>query len=112
MSGAHTSPTTPSEAPGLTQVETLAALEGELIAFRRDLHAHPELSHAEKRTTTGVAARLAAAGVRVRTLTGTGLIGDIGPVEPAYRVALRAALDALPLAEERRVGKECRSRWS
>lgn len=100
MSGAHTSPTTPSEAPGLTQVETLAALEGELIAFRRDLHAHPELSHAEKRTTTGVAARLAAAGVRVRTLTGTGLIGDIGPVEPAYRVALRADLDALPLAEQ------------
>jgi amidohydrolase len=79
--------------------ERLAALEDELIAFRRDLHAHPELAHAETRTTTLVAARLTAAGVRVRSLTGTGLIADIGAVDPAYRVALRADLDALPVAE-------------
>jgi amidohydrolase len=77
----------------------LAALDDELMAFRRDLHAHPELSHAETRTTARVAARLTAAGVRVRPLTGTGLVGDIGAVDPAYRVALRADLDALPLAE-------------
>src|SRR5665647_1045301 len=79
--------------------DPLAALDEELIAFRRDLHAHPELSHAEMRTTNRVAARLTAAGVRVRPLVGTGLIADIGPVDPAYRVALRADLDALPLAE-------------
>jgi len=79
--------------------ETVAALEGELIAFRRDLHAHPELAHAETRTTERVAARLTAAGVRVRTLTGTGLTADLGPADPAYRVALRADMDALPLAE-------------
>jgi amidohydrolase len=79
--------------------ETVAALEGELIAFRRDLHAHPELAHAETRTTERVAARLTAAGVRVRTLTGTGLIADLGPADPAHRVALRADMDALPLAE-------------
>jgi amidohydrolase len=90
---------TPSDPSGLTLVETLAAMEDELIAFRRDLHAHPELSHAETRTTTRVAARLTAAGVRVRPLTGTGLIADIGPLDPVYRVALRADLDALPLAE-------------
>jgi amidohydrolase len=77
----------------------VAALEGELIAFRRDLHAHPELAHAEIRTTERVAARLTAAGVRVRTLTGTGLIADLGPADPAHRVALRADMDALPLAE-------------
>src|SRR5664279_3008083 len=99
MSGARTSLMTPSDPSGLTLVETLAAMEDELIAFRRDLHAHPELSHAETRTTTRVAARLTAAGVRVRPLTGTGLIADIGPLEPAYRVALRADLDALPVAE-------------
>ena len=79
--------------------DPLAALDDELMAFRRDLHAHPELSHAEMRTTNRVAARLTAAGVRVRPLVGTGLIADIGPVDPAYRVALRADLDALPLAE-------------
>lgn len=77
----------------------VAALEDELVAFRRDLHAHPELSRAEARTTGRVAARLSAAGVRVKLLTGTGLIADIGPVDPAYRVALRADLDALPLTE-------------
>jgi len=78
---------------------TLQGMSDELVAFRRDLHAHPELSHAESRTTSRVAARLSSAGARVRTLAGTGLVADIGPVEPAYRVALRADLDALPLAE-------------
>jgi amidohydrolase len=79
--------------------ETVAALEGELRAFRRDLHAHPELSHAEIRTTARLAARLTDAGARVRLLTGTGLVADIGPADPAYRVALRADMDALPLAD-------------
>ena len=40
----------------------LAAREHELIAFRRDLHAHPELGYHEHRTTSRVALRLAAAG--------------------------------------------------
>ena len=89
-----------SEAPGWQNLgETVDALEDELIAFRRDLHAHPELGHAETRTTALVAARLTAAGIRLRSLTGTGLIADIGPVDPGYRVALRADMDALPLAE-------------
>src|SRR5450759_3953000 len=85
-----------SDAPGVGIVgESVAALEDELVAFRRDLHAHPELSHAETRTTSRVAARLTAAGVRVRPLTGTGLIGDIGPLEPAYGLALREQADRL-----------------
>jgi amidohydrolase len=84
-------------------LDTLAAplrgLDQELIAFRRDVHAHPELAHAETRTTARLAARLTSAGIRVRLLSGTGLVADIGPAEPAYRVALRADMDALPLAE-------------
>jgi amidohydrolase len=79
--------------------ESVAALEDELIAFRRDLHSHPELAWEEIRTTAAVAARLSAAGVRVRALAGSGLVADIGPADPAYRVALRADLDALPVAE-------------
>jgi amidohydrolase len=78
---------------------TVDSLENELREFRRDLHAHPEVSHAEVRTTSRVAARLTAAGIRLRLLTGTGLIADVGPVDPAYRVALRADMDALPLPE-------------
>ena len=78
---------------------TLAQLEDELIAFRRDLHAHPELALSEGRTATALAARLTAAGIRVRPMAGTGLVADIGPADPAYRVALRADLDALPVTE-------------
>lgn len=78
---------------------TFEALESELIAFRRDLHAHPELSRHEMRTTGMVADRLEAAGVTVRLLPVTGLVADIGAEHPAYRVALRADLDALPVPE-------------
>jgi amidohydrolase len=80
----------------------LARHEADLIEFRRDLHAHPELSYAERRTTRLVAARLARAGLDPVLLPDTpGLYADIGPGEP--RVALRADLDALPLEDEKAV---------
>ncbi len=83
----------------------LAAREEELIAFRRDLHAHPELGYHEHRTTSRVALRLAAAGLRPVTLPkGTGLVVDIGDAGAAGPlVALRADMDALPLADEKNV---------
>ncbi len=57
----------------------IAAHEAELIEFRRDLHAHPEVGYAEYRTTRRIALRLAAAGLRPVVLPrGTGLIADIG----------------------------------
>lgn len=71
----------------------------ELVAFRRDLHQHPELARDEHRTTNAVATRLEQAGVRVRRLPGTGLVADLGPEQPTYRVALRADMDALPVQE-------------
>src|ERR1700677_4911034 len=53
----------------------LAGHEAELIEFRRDLHAHPELAFAEHRTTRRVALRLAAEGLRPVILPkGTGLV--------------------------------------
>ena len=80
----------------------LARHETELIGFRRDLHAHPELGYAEQRTTQLVARRLAAAGLQPVLLPRTtGLYADIGSATP--RVALRADLDALPLADEKQV---------
>jgi len=69
----------------------------ELLELRRDLHAHPELSWHEVRTTDAVAARLEAGGLSVTRLPHTGLIVDIGDAGP--RVALRADLDALPVED-------------
>ena len=47
------------------ELETfLADHEPELIEFRRDLHAHPEVGYAEHRTTRRIALRLEAAGIR------------------------------------------------
>lgn len=75
----------------------------ELIAMRRDLHAHPELAFAEVRTTRVARERLERAGIECRVLpSGTGLISDVGdPDAPA--VALRADIDALPIADEKDV---------
>ncbi|MFT2017959.1 amidohydrolase [Streptomyces sp. 796.1] len=61
-----------------------AALRDELIAFRRDLHMHPELGNREFRTTAALKARLEQAGLTPRVLSGgTGLVCDIGVAGPA-----------------------------
>lgn len=85
--------------------------DDELIALRRDLHAHPELGGSEVRTTRLVSDRLAAAGLPTRPLPpGTGLLCDVvgggnqlTPGRATRMVALRADLDALPLTDEKAV---------
>ena len=80
----------------------LASHEAELIAFRRDLHRHPELGRGEQRTTATVAAALHAAGLSPQLLPVSGLWCDIGDAtgDPAGpTVLLRADLDALPLED-------------
>jgi len=73
----------------------------ELVAFRRDLHMHPELGNQEFRTTAAIKARLELAGLEPRVLAiGTGLVCDIGPRDPAVpMLALRADIDALPIPD-------------
>jgi amidohydrolase len=74
----------------------------ELVALRRDLHVHPELSWAEVRTTHLLHERLTAAGLDPVVLPqGTGLLCDIG--EGTRVVALRADIDALPLNDPKDV---------
>lgn len=73
----------------------LADAADDLVAFRRDLHAHPELSWQEARTTELVAGRLEALGLRVRRLPRSGLLAEVGESGPV--VALRGDLDALPV---------------
>ncbi|MGN6752447.1 MAG: amidohydrolase [Intrasporangium sp.] len=79
--------------------KTVAALQDELVAIRRDLHQHPELGRAEVRTTQVVVDRLELAGVTTRRLRGSGLIADIGAEAPTRTIGLRADLDALPIRE-------------
>src|SRR3989440_1669627 len=76
----------------------LAARGTELVAVRRHIHAHPELSGNEFETAALVARELAVAGLSPRFLPkGNGVICDIGEGDPV--VALRADLDALPLPD-------------
>ncbi|MER6011236.1 amidohydrolase [Streptomyces bluensis] len=77
------------------------ALRTELVAFRRDLHMHPELGNQEFRTTAAIKARLEKAGLRPRVLeTGTGLLCDIGDWDGGRpMLALRADIDALPIPD-------------
>jgi amidohydrolase len=74
----------------------------DVIAVRRDLHAHPELAYAETRTTGIISGWLTSFGLRPRLLPGgTGVLCDIGEDGPL--VALRADIDALPLSDEKAV---------
>ena len=77
----------------------LASHHDELVAWRRHIHAHPELGRQEFGTTQFVASHLADAGLNPKVLPGgTGLTCDIGPAH-GPKVALRADMDALPMAE-------------
>lgn len=81
-------------------------IEG-LIAFRRQLHAHPETAGCEVATTEAISERLSLAGVPARTLSvGTGLIADLAPDarddQPAA-FAIRADIDALAMHDEKDV---------
>lgn len=82
----------------------LAAWHGELTAFRRDLHAHPELGFEERRTASRVVEALRVAGVD-QIHEGIGRTGVVGVVHgrsgpSAHSIGLRADMDALPIVEE------------
>lgn len=83
----------------------LAQWHGELTAFRRDLHAHPEIGFEEHRTASRVAEALRVAGVDEvhEGIAKTGVVGVIHgrrPGAPARSIGLRADMDALPILEE------------
>ena len=76
------------------------AVEQKLIAWRRDIHQHPELGDQENRTAKLVTDHLRSLGLEVRTGIGrTGVVGILKGGKPGKMVALRADMDALPVKE-------------
>ncbi|MBX3497894.1 MAG: amidohydrolase [Alphaproteobacteria bacterium] len=78
----------------------IAAFATDLTAWRRDIHAHPELGFEEERTSAIVAAKLKEFGCEVTTGIGkTGVVGTIRVGNNPRAVGLRADMDALPMDE-------------
>ena len=80
-------------------IPEIRTFEADLVAWRRDLHAHPELAYREHRTAGLVAERLRGWGIDVdRGLAETGVVGTLSRGQgPA--IGLRADLDALAMEE-------------
>lgn len=77
-----------------------AAIESQLIEWRRDIHQHPELGEQETRTAKLVADHLTRLGMEVRSnIARTGVVGILKGGKPGRTVALRADMDALPVKE-------------
>ena len=99
-----TSTDTTAAASSIAALIDAAALqiESKVIAWRRDFHQHPELGNREFRTADIVAKHLRNLGLdEVRTeVAHTGVVGLLKGALPGPVVALRADMDALPVAEE------------
>ncbi len=90
-----------SSDPLAREVETrLTAVMPKVIAWRRDIHQHPELGNREVRTAKLVTEHLRGLGIEVQTEVGvTGVVGVLRGGRPGPVVALRADMDALPVTE-------------
>jgi hippurate hydrolase len=83
-------------------LEKIRPLVPELVAIRRDIHAHPELGLEEHRTAALVAEKLKSWGIETTEgVGGTGVVGTIRGKLPGQRsIGLRADMDALALTEQ------------
>jgi hippurate hydrolase len=89
--------------------DEIKQFEGEMVSWRRDLHAHPELGFAENRTSAFIQERLKSLAVdEIHGFTGTGVVAVIrgreggreGGRDGDAAIGLRADIDALPIPEE------------
>lgn len=89
------------DAAGLQTLHTAVNnVAPKMVQWRRDIHAHPELSGQEMRTAKLVADHLKKLGMDVQTgVGGTGVVGTLRGSLPGKVVALRADMDALPVPE-------------
>ena len=89
-------------APSQAQVVAAAkSVQPKVVAWRRDIHEHPELGNQEVRTAALIAKELKALGLEVREGVGkTGVVGVLKGGKPGKVVALRADMDGLPVEEK------------
>ncbi|MBT3553171.1 MAG: amidohydrolase [Rhodospirillaceae bacterium] len=84
-------------------IERITEMHGEMTAWRRDLHAHPEIAFEETRTAAFVAEKLRAFGIEVSEgMAKTGVVGTLvndDGASGAPSIGLRADMDALPMPE-------------
>jgi amidohydrolase len=79
----------------------IEAIYPKVVAWRRDIHEHPELGNREVRTSKLVADHLKSLGLEVRTgIAKTAVIGILHGAKPGPTIAFRADMDALPVAEQ------------
>lgn len=77
-----------------------AEIFDDVVANRRHLHSHPELSFHEVQTSVFVAQKLTELGLEYHKMADTGLVAMIKGDKPSDKVvALRADMDALPILE-------------
>ena len=77
------------------------AADAQVLAWRRDIHQHPELGNREFRTSQKVAGHLQSLGLEVKTgVAHTGVVGILRGGQPGPTIALRADMDALPVTEQ------------
>ena len=92
-----------AQAPAVVRQEIerrATELAPKVVAWRRDIHQHPELSFQETRTSALVAEHLRKLGLDVRTgVGGNGVVGILRGGKAGPVVALRADMDALPVTE-------------
>jgi amidohydrolase len=85
-------------------IARITEFHSELTAWRRDLHAHPELGFEENRTADLVAQRLESFGIEVHRGVGrTGVVGVLRNGSAKKAIGLRADMDALPIDERQRL---------
>ena len=99
---AQQAPRAAAASPLASELDKLAAaVEPELLEWRRYLHQHPELSNREIETAKYVAERLKSFGLEPRTgVARTGVVALLKGGRPGPVVALRADMDGLPVREE------------
>jgi hippurate hydrolase len=85
----------------MTLLQRIALLHPDMMAWRRDLHAHPETAFEEVRTSAFVAEKLAAFGLEVaRGIGRTGVVGTLRAGSAGRAIGLRADMDALHVVEQ------------
>jgi amidohydrolase len=85
----------------MSVLDRITEFHADMMAWRHNIHAHPEMAFKEYRTSDFVAAKLAEFGIPIhRGLAGTGVVGTLHCGSSQRAIALRADMDALPIHEK------------